>query len=58
MNIDIDGTAKLLRETRPKLVLFGQSVFLFPPTPPLRELRDVFEEIGCTVWYDVPMCWA
>jgi len=30
--------------------LFGQSVFLFPT--PLKELNGVFEEVGCTTWYD------
>jgi glycine hydroxymethyltransferase len=50
MNIDVDGTRRLLREVRPKAALFGQSVYLFPT--PLRELSDTFEEIGCTVWYD------
>lgn len=50
MNIDIDGTAKLLREVRPKVALFGMSLFLFPV--PLKELKPVFEELGTTVWYD------
>jgi len=50
MNFDVDATAKLLRAKRPKLLLFGQSVFLFPV--PLRELRDVFDELQVPVWYD------
>jgi glycine hydroxymethyltransferase len=50
MNLDVDGTVKLLREVRPKIALFGQSVFLFPT--PLRELRDALQEVGCPVWYD------
>jgi len=50
MNIDVDGTAKLLRLVKPKVAAFGQSVFLFPT--PLRELRDAFQEAGCHVWYD------
>ncbi len=50
MNLDIDGTKKLLLEVRPKLALFGRSVFLFPA--PLKELQDTFDEIGCNVWYD------
>lgn len=50
MNFDIDATAKLLRAKRPKVLLFGQSVFLFPV--PLRELRDVFDELQVPVWYD------
>jgi glycine hydroxymethyltransferase len=50
MNIDVDGTAKLLRLVKPKVAAFGQSVFLFPT--PLRELRDAIQEAGCHVWYD------
>ncbi len=50
MNLDIDGTRKLLLEVRPKLALFGRSVFLFPA--PLKELQDTFQEIGCNVWFD------
>ncbi|MCK4718081.1 MAG: serine hydroxymethyltransferase [Thermoplasmata archaeon] len=50
MNIDIDKADKLIRETSPKLALFGMSVFLFPA--PLKELRDALEETGCYVWYD------
>jgi len=50
MNIDVEGTKRLIREVRPKVALFGQSVFLFPT--PLKELNGVFEEVGCTTWYD------
>ena len=50
MNIDVEKTKKLLKEVRPKLALFGRSVFLFPT--PLAELRDTLEEIDATVWYD------
>jgi glycine hydroxymethyltransferase len=50
MNIDPDGTRRLLREVKPKVALFGQSVYLFPT--PLAELRDTFREIDCAVWYD------
>jgi glycine hydroxymethyltransferase len=50
MNIDVDGTARLLRQVKPKVAAFGQSVFLFPT--PLKDLRDAFQEAGCTVWYD------
>ena len=50
MNIDIDGTIKLIKEVKPKIALFGMSVFLFPT--PLKELQEAFDETGCTVWYD------
>ncbi len=50
MNLDLEGTKKLIRDVEPDIALFGRSVFLFPP--PLDELKDVFEEVGCKVWYD------
>ena len=50
MNLDVDGTIKLLKKERPKIAQFGLSVFLFPP--PLKELQDTFNEIGCLAWYD------
>ncbi len=50
MNIDVDLTAKLIKIIKPKVSLFGRSVFLFPA--PLKELQDAFQEAGTTVWYD------
>ncbi len=50
MNIDVDGTKKMLLKEKPDIALFGQSVFLFPT--PLKELEDTFQEIGCHTWYD------
>ncbi|MCD6276039.1 MAG: serine hydroxymethyltransferase [Thermoplasmata archaeon] len=50
MNIDIDLSAKLIKIVKPKVALFGMSVFLFPA--PLKELQDAFQEAGTTVWYD------
>jgi len=50
MNIDVDGTAKLIKLVKPKVAAFGQSVFLFPT--PLRDLQEAFHEAGCHVWYD------
>lgn len=50
MNIDVDGTAKLIKLVMPKVAAFGQSVFLFPT--PLKDLQDAFQEAGCRVWYD------
>ena len=50
MNLDVDGTIKVLKSTRPKIALFGQSVFLFPT--PLKALRDTLQEVGCYAWYD------
>ena len=50
MNIDVDGTIKLLKKVKPKVAQFGLSVFLFPP--PLKDLQDTFNEIDCLVWED------
>lgn len=50
MNIDVQGAKRLIREVKPKVALFGQSVFLFPT--PLDEIKDVFAEVGCASWYD------
>ena len=50
MNIDVDGTAKLIRQVKPRVAAFGQSVYLFPT--PLKDLRDAFQEADCRVWYD------
>jgi glycine hydroxymethyltransferase len=50
MTIDPVGTCRVLREARPKLALFGLSLFLFPM--PLREIAPTLEEIGALGWYD------
>ena len=50
MEPDIDSSLSLIRDNEPNLVLFGQSVFLFPT--PLRELSDAAHEVGSTVMYD------
>lgn len=50
MNLDVEGTKRLIREVKPKVALFGQSVYLFPT--PLDEIKDVFDEVGCATWYD------
>jgi glycine hydroxymethyltransferase len=50
MRLDPDATARILRNERPRLCLFGLSLFLFPF--PLRELSPVLQEIGARGWYD------
>ena len=50
MEPDIDASIKIIRENKPNLALFGQSVFLFPT--PLRELADAAHEVGAKVMYD------
>tara|TARA_Y100000589_G_C27169871_1_gene636232 strand:- start:370 stop:1629 length:1260 start_codon:yes stop_codon:yes gene_type:complete len=50
MEPDIDAAAAMIRDIKPKLALFGASVFLFPT--PLQELADAAHEVGATVMYD------
>ncbi|MHA1682267.1 MAG: serine hydroxymethyltransferase [Promethearchaeota archaeon] len=50
MNLDVDESAKRIREFKPELLLFGGSVFLFPH--PVKELSDVAKEVGSHVAYD------
>jgi len=50
MNLDIDASAKIIRDFEPELVLFGGSVFLFPH--PIKELADISKEVGAYIGYD------
>jgi len=55
MNIDPDKTKerveKMIKDgKRPKLAIFGGSLFLFPH--PVKELAEYFHQIGATVAYD------
>ena len=50
MEPDLDGSLKLIREVRPRLAWFGQSMFLFPT--PMKELSAAAHEVGSTVVYD------
>ncbi|MCI4320099.1 MAG: serine hydroxymethyltransferase [Thermoplasmata archaeon] len=50
MTIDVEKTRAILKEARPKLCLFGLSLFLFPL--PVKELAPVLEEVGAVGWYD------
>ncbi len=50
MTIDVPRTREILRAVRPKVCLFGLSLFLFPM--PIAELRPTLEEIGARGWYD------
>ena len=50
MNVDVDGMVKKVREVRPKIILFGGSIFLFPH--PVKEAREVANEIGAYIGYD------
>lgn len=50
MHPDVDGSVKLIRDVKPKLVLLGQSLFLFPT--PMREIAAAAHEVGASVMYD------
>lgn len=51
MTVDVDGAVKLIRQVRPRVTLFGQSVFLFP-TPLKNGLTDAAHDVGAHVLYD------
>ncbi|MCQ2972573.1 MAG: serine hydroxymethyltransferase [archaeon] len=50
MNIDPDALNKMILEEKPRIVLFGGSLFLFPH--PIAEVKDACEEVGTTIMYD------
>jgi len=50
MNIDTDTMIKNILQTKPKLVLLGGSLFLFPH--PVKEAREAADEVGAKVMYD------
>jgi glycine hydroxymethyltransferase len=49
-HIDVDKTRDLIRICRPKVLIFGKSLFLFPE--PVRELRDICQQYNIAVIYD------
>jgi glycine hydroxymethyltransferase len=50
MNIDPDRSADVIRSAKPGIVTFGGSLFLFPH--PIKELKEVCDEVGAYVAYD------
>ena len=50
MNIDTDAMIATIYEKKPKIILFGASVFLFPH--PIRDARDAAREVGAAIVYD------
>ncbi len=50
MNIDADAMVDIIYEKKPKIVLFGASLFLFPH--PIAEARDAANEVGAYIVYD------
>jgi len=49
-NIDPDKSAYVIRASKPGIVTFGGSLFLFPH--PIKELKAVCDEVGAYVAYD------
>jgi len=50
MNVDVDGMIKNIKKVKPKVVVFGASLFLFPH--PVREAREACDEVGASIVYD------
>ncbi len=50
MRIRIEESKHIIEERRPKLVIFGQSYFLFPH--PIRELKESCVKVGTKIVYD------
>ena len=50
LNIDVQKSIDVIRASKPGIVTFGGSPFLFPH--PVKELRAVCEEVGAYVAYD------
>lgn len=50
MNIDVERAKKAVLEKRPRLMIFGGSLFLFPH--PIEEMREVADEIDAYIMYD------
>lgn len=50
MNIDVDAAKKMVLSENPKIMIFGGSLFLFPH--PIREFREVADQIGAAIMYD------
>jgi glycine hydroxymethyltransferase len=50
MNIDVERAPDLISTSKPKVVVFGASLFLFPH--PLNELARLARESGATVGFD------
>ncbi len=50
MNIDVDKSRRILLKEKPRIMMLGASVFLFPH--PVGELREIADEINATIVYD------
>jgi len=49
-NIDVDPAKKIILSERPRIIMLGASLFLFPH--PVKEIAEIAEEVGAKVVYD------
>ena len=50
MEVDVDGLAEVARRERPRVILLGGSLTLFPY--PVRDARAIADEVGASLMYD------
>ncbi len=50
MNVDVDKAVRLIEDVKPRFVVLGGSVYLFPH--PVREIADAAHSVGAAVVYD------
>ncbi|HEX54822.1 MAG TPA: serine hydroxymethyltransferase [Candidatus Altiarchaeales archaeon] len=50
MNIDVDKSKSILLREKPRIMMLGASLFLFPH--PIKELREIANEIDAYIVYD------
>lgn len=50
MNIDVDAAKKMVLSEKPRIMIFGGSLFLFPH--PLKEFREIADQIGACIMFD------
>jgi glycine hydroxymethyltransferase len=50
MNIDVDKSRSMLLKEKPKIMMTGASLFLFPH--PVKEMREIADEIDAKLVYD------
>lgn len=50
MNIDVEKAEALIKKTKPRIIIFGASLFLFPQ--PVKALTKVAREINAHIGYD------
>ena len=50
LDIDVDAMAKVASRAKPKLIILGSPALLFPY--PLREIREIADDVGSRIMYD------